>query len=331
MNTYRKLAALTLAAIFSLTAATAQQDKKEKDKTKDKKKHQTITIVRSGDSEEKITVEVTGDKILVNGKPVEEYKGDVEVITGSDNFYVPAMGRLADLKVPGVPMAISGVGGDHFFSWNGNAAVLGVSTENGEGGAKITEVTKESAAEKAGLKVGDIITKVNEFNVADADDLPMAIRKFKADDKVTINYKREGKEQTATATLQKNENNYAVAMADDMNHDFNWNFDDGNGKGTRVFSASRRPKLGLQIEDLEQGNGVKVLDVSAETPAGKAGLLKDDVITSFNGKDIKSVDDIRAAMRDVKEGETIKVTFTRGGSAQSADIRFPKAVKKASL
>lgn len=329
MNTNWKISALTLAAFLSLTATA--QDKKEKTKDKDKKS-QTITIVRSGDSNEKLTVEVNGDKVTVNGKPVEEYKGgDVEVITGSSDVYRWAKpGRLNALKVPSAPMAMSGINGDHFFAIGGNDAFLGVSTENGEGGAKITEITKESAAEKAGLKEGDIITRVNEFNVADADDLPMAIRKFKPEDKVTITYKRDGKEQTATATLGKNEHAFGqVFAAQNFDHDFDFNFD--NGQGTRAYGFSRRPKLGLQIEDLEQGNGVKVLDVNAETPAGKAGLQKDDVITSFNGKEVKGVDDLRNSMKDVKEGETVKVSYQRGGSTLNADIKFPKAVKKANL
>jgi serine protease Do len=332
MNTNRKISALTLAALLSFTVVTAQKaDKKEKEKGKDKdKKSQTITIVRSGDADEKITVEVNGDKVTVNGKPVEEYKGDVEVITGSSDVYNWGRpGRLNALKVPSAPMAMSGISGDHFFSVGGNEAVLGVSTERSDDGIKITEVTKESGAEKAGLKEGDIITKIDDKVIEDAGDVFEAISKKKPEDKVTITYKRDGKEQTATATLQKNEHGFAMAMGDNFGQDFNWNYD--NGQGGRSYSFSRRPKLGLQVEDLEQGNGVKVLDVNAETPAGKAGLQKDDVITSFNGKEIKGVDDIRNAMRDVKEGESVKVTYQRGGSAQTADIKFPKAVKKASL
>jgi serine protease Do len=324
MNTNWKIATITLAVVLALTSATAQ---KPESKDKDKKKSQSITIVRTGDRDEKITVEVSGDKVTVNGKPLEDYKGeDIKVITGETDIYRLAPTRaLSAMKGVRTPMAIAGVNGDHFISWGENQTRLGVSTENGEGGAKITEVTKESAAEKAGLKAGDIITKVNEFNVADADDLPMAINKFKPEDKVTITYKRDGVEATATATLEKNKGSFATTyqMGD---HDFNFDFDNGS----KSF-FSRKPRLGVQIEDLQEGNGVKVLDVNAETPAGKAGLQKDDVITSFNGKEIKGVDDIRSAMKDVKEGETVKVSYKRGTATQNTEIKFPKAVKKANL
>jgi len=323
MNTNWKIQTITLAALLTLTTANAQ---KTESKDKDKKKSQSITIVRTGDSDEKITVEVTGDKVTVNGKPLEDYKGeDIRVITAESDIYHTVPGRaLATLKGMRAPMAIADFDGDRFVSWGENKAKLGVSTEDGDGGAKITEVTKESAAEKAGLKSGDVITKVNEFNVADADDLPMAINKFKPEDKVTITYKRDGVAATTTATLEKNKHvgtTYAIG-----GHDFNFDY----GNGTKSF-YSRKPRLGVQIEDLQEGNGVKVLDVNDETPAGKAGLQKDDVITSFDGKEIKGVDDIRAAMKDVEEGETVKVSFKRGSATQNIEIKFPKAVKKASL
>lgn len=322
MNTNWKMSALVVAAVLSLTTATAQ-------KTRSEKKNQSITIVTTNDgsdSAEKMTIVVDGDKITINGKPASEYKGSAVRVITNDHYKIATPGRVwTTPRAPRAPMAIAGMDGD-VFSWNSNGAFLGVSTEDGEGGAKITELTKDGAAEKAGLKVGDIITKVNDYNVADADDLPMAIQKFKPEEKVTITYTRDGKQQTASATLKKNEHSFSsgYAMAAP-----GFNFDFDNGKNTYSFFG--RPRLGLQIEDLEEGSGVKVLDVNDDTPAAKAGLKKDDVITSFNGKEIKSVDDIRAAMKDVKAGENVKVSFKRGGSSQNIEIKFPKQVKKASL
>ncbi len=325
MNTNLKTSALALAAVLTLTTATAQKNKKD---TERKRKSITVVTTNDGDSTEKMTIVVDGDKVTINGKPAEDYKGsDVRVITGSDNFKIAAPSRVwSQGKGPRAPMAIADMKLGA-FSWNGNSAVLGVSSEDAEGGAKITELTKDGAAEKAGLKVGDVITKVNDFNVADSDDLPMAIGKFKPEEKVTVTYKRDGKEQSASATLLKNKNSFSnsFAIAD---HDFAYNFENDNVVRAYGFG---KPRLGLQIEDLEEGNGVKVLDVNEDSPAAKAGLKKDDVIISFDGKEIKGVDDIRSAMRDVEAGETIKVSLKRGSSAQNIDIKFPKPVKKASL
>ena len=74
-------------------------------------------------------------------------------------------------------------------------AYLGVSTEKDEKGARITDVNDKTAAEKGGLKDGDVITRIDDVKVEDHDDLTKAIRKHKPEDKVTVTYLRDGKEQ----------------------------------------------------------------------------------------------------------------------------------------
>ena len=68
-----------------------------------------------------------------------------------------------------------------------NSAFLGVMSEKTEQGAKITDVTKESAAEKAGLKEGDVITKINNSAISGPDDLYKIVGQHKPDDK-SYNY-----------------------------------------------------------------------------------------------------------------------------------------------
>ena len=99
--------------------------------------------------------------------------------------------------------------------------------------------------------------------------------------------------------------------------DFNYNF--------------RKPRLGVEIQDLAEGRGVKILDVDSDTPAGKAGLQKDDVITEIDGKSIASVDELKARVKELKEGDSIKVTYLRNGKSQTTDIKFPKKLKTADL
>lgn len=70
-------------------------------------------------------------------------------------------------------------------------------------GALILEVTKESPAAKAGLKSGDIITKVGDEFVRDPDDLIEALNDFEEGDKVAITYVRQGKTATLEAVLEQ--------------------------------------------------------------------------------------------------------------------------------
>jgi serine protease Do len=65
-------------------------------------------------------------------------------------------------------------------------AMLGVVTEEVEGGVKVTELTDESAAKKAGIKEGDIITKIGDTKIEDPDQLSETVRKHKPGEKVAI-------------------------------------------------------------------------------------------------------------------------------------------------
>src|SRR5689334_18552381 len=81
MNTIQKsLSAIALLAVLLPVAASAQ---KEKDKAKGKEKKdgvEQIIITRDNDKSDKLVIEVTGDKVTINGKPADEYKdGDVTV------------------------------------------------------------------------------------------------------------------------------------------------------------------------------------------------------------------------------------------------------------
>jgi putative serine protease PepD len=79
---------------------------------------------------------------------------------------------------------------------------LGVSVTEAEGGgALVSNVTAGSAAAKAGLQQGDVITSVNGKAVNDSDDLVGVIQSASVGDKVTIVFTRNGAEKTVTATL----------------------------------------------------------------------------------------------------------------------------------
>ncbi|MBY8873462.1 trypsin-like peptidase domain-containing protein [Micromonospora sp. PLK6-60] len=81
---------------------------------------------------------------------------------------------------------------------------LGVSVNAAEGGgALVAEVVPGSAAEKAGLQRGDVITKFGDKMVNDSDDLVGAVQAGKVGDKVRMEFKRNGSSQTATVTLSE--------------------------------------------------------------------------------------------------------------------------------
>lgn len=283
-----------------------------------KQKDQNIIIHKNGASKEKTTIVIDGDKVTINGKPADEYKeGNVDVITNDNplaTMFPPAR-SLTPLPPHGGSKVFQS------FSNRQNSAFLGVASSSEEDGAKVSSVTKGSPAEKAGLIKGDIITKVGSDNINDADDLIDAVGDHKPDDKVSITYKRGDKENTITVTLEKNKQP-SFAWNDNKNafsnFSFNWNND--------------KPQLGLRVQDMENNTGVKVIDINDdESPAAKAGLKEDDVITEMNGKKITSVKDVKDQLTGVKPGDDIKIGYQRGGATQTATAHFPKDLQTSDL
>ncbi|NES15830.1 MULTISPECIES: S1C family serine protease [unclassified Micromonospora] len=79
---------------------------------------------------------------------------------------------------------------------------LGVSVNAAEdGGALVAAVTPGSAAEKAGLQRGDVITKFGDKVINDSNDLVGAVQSGKVGDRVQVEFKRNGSTETATVTL----------------------------------------------------------------------------------------------------------------------------------
>ncbi|MFC4067651.1 S1C family serine protease [Actinoplanes subglobosus] len=83
---------------------------------------------------------------------------------------------------------------------------LGVSVTNAEnGGAAVSAVVDNSAAAKAKLQRGDVVTKVDGKPIDDSDDLVAAVQAGTVGQQMTLTFTRNGAEQTVTVTLQESE------------------------------------------------------------------------------------------------------------------------------
>lgn len=326
MNNRIKTTATLLTACIIATASFSQSSP---DKMKSEDTQQDIIIHKKGDKTEKTTIIIEGDKVTINGKPVDDYKGD-DVSIRKMRRYGPMGAPPARVSPPPPPPGnFNFEGFGDFMPAMGNKALLGVTTEKVEGGVKVTALTNESGADKAGLKKDDIITKVGDNKIETPGDLTAAIGKYKPADKVDIVYNRNGKENKVSATLGENKmKSFAFNMDD---HDFNFEMPGRPPFGGSTFNWNRRPKIGLQIQDVEEGKGVKVNEVDDELPASKAGFKDDDVITDVNGKQIEGVDDLKEQIKDLKEGDLFKINFRRDGKPQTAEIKIPKRLKTADL
>ncbi len=322
--------ALAVLSLYSFTAVAQDSDNDKKEEKKKEKirtnSGEEIVIKRVDGKDVKVVVEIRDNEILVNGKPIDEYKGDdISIERRKGNSY--------NIYTPSSPFR----GGNWSYDsdmFNDEGAFLGVSTEESENGAKVVTVTDESAAEKAGLKKGDVIKRVNETKVEDHEDLSKAISKLKPEDKVKITYLRDGSEKTTTATLGKRK---SMVYGFNQNMDISPRFEtmpnmDFNFDGLdHVFTYPGKGRLGIRAQDTEEGKGVKVIDVNEGSAADKAGILKNDIITEFEGKAVNSAEELAEAASDAHEKSSMKVKVNRGSSSKTIEVKIPKKLKTSNL
>jgi serine protease Do len=326
MNNWIKTSSLIIAAAIGFSASA--QNTKDKNANNSSDRTEEIIIRKKGDKADKTTIVVDGDRVTINGKPVDEFRNDnLTVLRRKGSDVERARERV--FSTPQGSFRMFDNRGE-FAPARSNKAVLGVVTGKADDGARITSITKESAAEKAGLQKDDVITQVGSKKIEDPDDLVESISNYKPNDKVDITYKRNGKENKTSATLNENR---ATAFSYNFNNpDFNINIPKSPTMPEGFnFNYSRKPRVGLQIQDVEDGKGVTVKDVDDDSPASKAGMKEGDVITQVNGKEIAGVDDIRNEIKDIKEGDTVQFSYKRGGKTQTAQLKFPKKLRTANL
>ncbi|ARP91228.1 peptidase [Bordetella genomosp. 9] len=162
-------------------------------------------------------------------------------------------------------------------------------------GALIASVQKGSAADKAGLKSGDIIRAIDGRPIISSGDLASAISLDSPGQRITLDIWRDGKPQQITATLgtySKDE----VASAD-------------------AAQGEQHGKLGLAVrpltpEESRQAGTQGLLVEEAQGAAAKAGIQPGDIILSVNGVPTTTVDQVRSAVS--KAGKTAALLVQRG-------------------
>lgn len=92
----------------------------------------------------------------------------------------------------------------------------------------------------------------------------------------------------------------------------------------RPAPAAGKVYLGATLDTLPSG-GVQVVEVADGSPAEKAGLQLEDVITKTAGKDVGSTSDIVAQVRSAKPGDVLKLTVRRKGAEKEVDVTLAAA------
>ena len=91
------------------------------------------------------------------------------------------------------------------------------------------------------------------------------------------------------------------------------------------------PKMGISIEDLTEGSGAKVLEVTEGSQAAKAGIAKNDIIIGVDGATIKDVTALQEKAGTLEAGTTLNIKLMRDGKSKEVTVKIPKKVKKANI
>jgi serine protease Do len=189
-----------------------------------------------------------------------------------------------------------------------------------ERGVEITKIVAESAADNAGMQVGDVVLQYNDERVDGATEFIRLVRETPVGRRVSMTVFRDGKELNLEATLGEKKEQWAVfkrggpvveipriEMSDIVVPDV-----------PHVFTTWRSSRLGIVGESLESQlaeffgvtEGVLVRSVSEDTPAARAGLKAGDVITKVGEDSVTTPRAVTMAIRE-REESTVVLTLMR--------------------
>lgn len=153
-------------------------------------------------------------------------------------------------------------------------------------GIYITDLVKDGAAMQGGIKVGDVISKINGVSVNSASELQEQLSNYKPGDKIDVTYDRDGSQNTTHVTLKNNAGNYDIVKDAGMI--------DRLGANLATLDPKKAKELGLS-------GGVVVKKINEGAINDQTRMRDGFIITKANGKDVKSIDDLQSIIGTQKE------------------------------
>ncbi|HSS18560.1 MAG TPA: PDZ domain-containing protein [Pyrinomonadaceae bacterium] len=211
-------------------------------------------------------------------------------------------------------------------------------------GVGITQVVKDSPAEKAGLRKDDVIVKFEGESVTSTRKLNRLVSEVAPDQTARLTISRGGGEQEVAVTVGKRNNSFntmdgfegleklkGLDRLKDMEKNMPpgarvWKWEGEPGKdGVFMFGARRR--IGVNTSPLTKQlaeyfgvtDGVLVSSVADDSPAAKAGIKAGDVITACDGEKVEGGGDLSRAINKKKDGD-VTLTIVRNKNQRTINV-----------
>ncbi|HEY5391501.1 MAG TPA: trypsin-like peptidase domain-containing protein [Hanamia sp.] len=170
-------------------------------------------------------------------------------------------------------------------------------------GIYITNLLKNGAAEIGGIKVGDIIRKINGAAINSGSELQETLSNFRPGDKIDVTISRNGEEKTINVTLKNNEGNFSIVKPSTMV--------DKLGAELMTLDPAKAKQLGLD-------GGVVVKKINDGALNDQTRMRDGFIITKVNGKAVKTLDDLKTEV-----GTNTDITITGVYPGYSEPFEYP--------
>ena len=266
---------------------------------------QTDAAINQGNSGGAL-VNTAGELIGINSQILSPSGGNIGI-----GFAVPsnmAKNVMDQLVANGrvqrgrLGVTVQGVTGDL-------AAGLGLSKTEG---AIVSDVTPGGAADKAGIKRGDVILSFQGRAVVDTNSFRNEIAATRPGSTITLQVMRDGKTSEMKATLEE------MAAGRDVRRGSEGDAREGRF-GMTVEPIT--PEIARELELDRNAKGVVISSVDPSGAAASAGLREGDVIQQINGTAVRSAEDVRSALNAVTGGKPAVLLIARGSATLFVPLR----------
>jgi S1-C subfamily serine protease len=176
-------------------------------------------------------------------------------------------------------------------------------------GALVSSVEAGSPAERAGVKVQDVIVGYDGHPVADSNALRNMVASTRPGQAAELKIVRDGRTETLTAHVVERDGDKASATRGNRGRG-----SEGEGEtGYGMTLSPITPQLARQLDVPPSASGVVVTDVDPDSIAANAGVRAGDVIKRVNGREVASVAALRTALNG-QSGKPALMLVTRQGA-----------------
>ena len=205
--------------------------------------------------------------------------------------------------------------------------VQGFGLKEGTKGALVQAVVPKAPADKAGVKAGDVVISVNGKPVDSPSALTRSVAAVQPGGKVSLSLLRGNDKKDIQVTVAQRPDEEAIARGESGPGG-----DDEQGDEAGAAKKGANDKLGIRISALtpqiaqqlgtQPEQGVLVVAVSPDGPAGSAGIRKNDIILEVNRQPVNKVEQVVGTIQKMKAGQVVVLRVARGQTAMYLPVKL---------